>query len=547
MPPPIDPLTGPAFALEGHVVTMDATFTALPKGVVYIDRGSIVAVRPTGADPPDGFGDAPVVRTGGTIYPGLIELHNHLSYNALPMWDVPKRFTNRDQWSSGSMQETYRRLVSGPMTVLGKLPGLVEAVVRYVEAKCLVAGVTTSQGVALFSNQGISKYYEGIVRNVERTYDEQLRAARTRIADVDAADAERFLERLQDGTVLLLHLSEGTDDAARGHFEALNVDEDRWAITPALAGIHCVALRVGDFEVLAEHGGAAVWSPLSNLLLYGRTSKIHAAKREGVRIGLGSDWSPTGSKNLLGELKVARLTDPEAEVFSDRELVALATRNAAEILGWQAVFGSLEPGKRADLLVVRHRKGDPYQRLLRAEESDVQLVVINGVPRYGSVRLMGEFTFDRPLESRTVGAARRRFYLHHPTGDPIVGALSLADAEDRLRDAMGRLPQLALDLEHPSASLASALLSSAEPHWMLVLEHEEPAGIAQRPHLPGPDGLPTARLTVDLAAAAKPLSELLEPLELDALTVSDDDGFLEAIAGQRNLPQDVARGLPGLY
>ena len=50
-----------------------------------------------------------------------------------------------------------------------------------------------------------------------------------------------------------------------------------------------------------------VWSPMSNLLLYGGTADIAAALAAGVRIGIGSDWSPSGSKNLLGELKVAWL------------------------------------------------------------------------------------------------------------------------------------------------------------------------------------------------------------------------------------------------
>jgi imidazolonepropionase-like amidohydrolase len=62
-----------------------------------------------------------------------------------------------------------------------------------------------------------------------------------------------------------------------------------------------------------------------------------------VRIGLGSDWSPTGSKNLLGELKVARLASSPA-VFSDSELVDMVTRTAASILGWDAALGSLEAG-----------------------------------------------------------------------------------------------------------------------------------------------------------------------------------------------------------
>jgi cytosine/adenosine deaminase-related metal-dependent hydrolase len=55
-----------------------------------------------------------------------------------------------------------------------------------------------------------------------------------------------------------------------------------------------------DFDVLAAHGSAMIWSPLSNLLLYGGTARIDAAQAAGVAIGLGSDWSPSGSKNLLG-------------------------------------------------------------------------------------------------------------------------------------------------------------------------------------------------------------------------------------------------------
>ena len=82
-PPPIDPLTGPPLALAGRVVTMNARYQVVRSGVVYIDKGTIVAVRPRTQPPPVGFETVPVVETGGTLYPGLIELHNHLSYNLL--------------------------------------------------------------------------------------------------------------------------------------------------------------------------------------------------------------------------------------------------------------------------------------------------------------------------------------------------------------------------------------------------------------------------------------------------------------------------------
>src|SRR4029453_8080197 len=150
-----------------------------------------------------------------------------------------------------------------------------------------------------------------IVRNVEQTDDPDLPECSTRIADVEARDAGKFLTRLLRGTTILLHLSEGTDERARAHFQALQIG-DRWAITHALGGIHCCGLCDTDYATLAQNGGSMVWSPFSNLLLYGRTADIARARREGVVIALGSDWSPSGSRNLLGELKVARLASDEA-------------------------------------------------------------------------------------------------------------------------------------------------------------------------------------------------------------------------------------------
>src|SRR5262249_40323771 len=153
--------------------------------------------------------------------------------------------------------------------------------------------------------------------------------------------------------------------------------------------IHCVALKVEDFAVMAELGAAMIWSPLSNHLLYGQTADIRAAKDAGLRIGLGSDWSPSGSKNLLRELKAARVASRLAgDGFSDREIVAMATRNAAAILKWQAALGSIEPGKRADLLVIDGAADDPYASLIEAKETAIRLVMINGVARYGLPALM---------------------------------------------------------------------------------------------------------------------------------------------------------------
>src|SRR5215210_7861885 len=250
---------------------MDQHSTVFDQGSIYIDAGRIAAVQEAASPPPAGFEAVDRHDLAGTIYPGLIELHNHLSYNALQLWQVPRQYTNRDQWGSGGNPE-YRPLISGPMKLIGPDPRLMPAVVRYVECKALMAGTTTSQGIEIFSNKGARRLYRGNIRNVEETDDPDLPGAGTRIGDVDAGDAVSFLRSIQRKRCYILHLSEGTDEAARNHFLALRISDHQWAIADSLAGIHCAALKAEDFTVLAHHGASMVWSPLSNLLLYGQTA-----------------------------------------------------------------------------------------------------------------------------------------------------------------------------------------------------------------------------------------------------------------------------------
>ena len=92
--------------------------------------------------------------------------------------------------------------------------------VRYVECKCLLGGVTTSQGIMLSSNAGVQRFYRGMVRNVEQTDDPELSEAQGRIADMDAKDARSFLARLEEGgQLLLLHLSEGVTPTGPGRLD----------------------------------------------------------------------------------------------------------------------------------------------------------------------------------------------------------------------------------------------------------------------------------------------------------------------------------------
>jgi 5-methylthioadenosine/S-adenosylhomocysteine deaminase len=553
----IDGSVGEPYVLEGCVVTMNDAFQVIERGRVYIRAGDIVAVQERECAAPAGLENAPLIKTRGTIFPGLIELHNHLSYNVLPMWQVPHTFVHRGQWAD---HPDKRRLISQPMAVLASIGSMIQAIVRYVEAKCLVGGVTTSQGMCLMAAPGISHSYRGIVRNVEQTDDAALPEALTRIPDVE--NAEEFLARLERarGRAFLLHLAEGVGPVARKHFLALQIAGARWAITRSLVGIHGTGLQDGDFDVFARMGAGLVWSPLSNLLLYGNTLDIRRAKQAGLRLALGSDWSPSGSKNLLSELKVALAwSEQHGGVFTPRELVTMATIEPARMIGWDAALGSICAGKQADLVVIAGRAHDAYERLLSARDNDVQLVLIRGEPRFGAARLMKQMQpvveGAAAFESRGIGGKPFLFNFHQASADPLVAPVTLAEAESRLREGLRDLPKLASGLAdrkaHPSALgiVGAAQADKPARRWTLALDNEmhdsgEALGGTTRPLVPRS---PQAGALVGSKAGPHDIAAVkLVSLPLDALTVVDDDRYFDRLTQAPGLPKELKAELPRL-
>jgi len=149
--------------------------------------------------------------------------------------------------------------------------------------------------------------------------------------------------------------------------------------------VHGTALENNHFDKMNEEGLDLVWSPLSNLLLYGKTTDVVTASKNGVQISLSTDWSPSGSKNLVVELKMADQLNKNRfmNYFSDYELVKMVTINPALTLKWENYVGTISPGLYADLLVINDSQEDPYRTLINSIDSDVLLVIVDGDPLYG--------------------------------------------------------------------------------------------------------------------------------------------------------------------
>ena len=533
---PIDRDEGPTYVLAGRIVTMEGD-PATPAGRVVddgrlvIDRGRVVAVVDHGAGEPvpAAHATAPVHVTGGTIYPGLVDLHNHFVYNVLPLWKVPRLYRNRTQWPRA---EGYPGGVTLPVRALAEDPDTAKALVRYVEAKALVGGTTTGQGIRTRVNGG-PRLFQGAMRNLEETGDPALPEAGTRVPNlfVNPENVASFRRSLDTRTAYMYHLAEGIDDNARRTFTDL---ADNGLLAVSLVGIHCLGLAPDDLAALASAGAKAVWSPFSNLLLYGETVDLAALADAGVPFALGCDWSPTGSKNLLQELKVARwVVEQQGAPLSDADLVRAVTAGAAGAVGWGDALGTLTPGAYADVLVVAGDGGDPYTTLVDATERDVELVVVHGLPRYGTRQLLRAVVAgdDRALaavEDVEVAGRRRAFLLRAPGSG--IDDVTWAEAGDRLREAMADLPGFRQRSEE-----AGRLAGDMPAPFEVELDME---------WAPTPDDLIDGDLRP--AALAADWTLLAESLPLDPAEVGADD-YWERVHGQPNLGPDLPDVLERSY
>jgi len=158
--------------------------------------------------------------------------------------------------------------------------------------------------------------------------------------------------------------------------------------------VHGVGVDPAGFAHMGKRGMGLVWSPFSNLLLYGETADILSAARAGVPIALGSDWLPTGSRSVLEELKVAREYVRKAgmsQVFNDEALYRMVTDNPARMINHYETdpndgdfgIGTIRVGAMGSVIAVRQRVANPYTNLVMAGVEDIELVVVDGEPKYG--------------------------------------------------------------------------------------------------------------------------------------------------------------------
>lgn len=104
-------------------------------------------------------------------------------------------------------------------------------------------------------------------------------------------------------------------------------------IAPNLALIHALGLSDEDFDLVAARGAKVIWSPRSNVALYGRTLNVTYLLEAGITVALGTDWLPSGSATM-GREAICGVYATEkgyGRTLEAKTLWSMMTSQAAEV------------------------------------------------------------------------------------------------------------------------------------------------------------------------------------------------------------------------
>ncbi len=403
--------TGTVVVVRGTILGPDMTYL---DGAVAYDGNLITYV---GCDPTTapGFATATMITcAGAAVSPGLINAHDHITYNnRAPLASTaahdPRRYGHRNDW---------RDAWPTPPNQYGNVSSNTDGV-RWNELRHVFAGTTSLTGAG---------HADGMMRNLDDV------AAAEFALGFNPLQYETFMLNDNSGPYkhtipatcgwtyefseleifgldsLVTHSSEGIDDRSRAEFQCQRTSfgGGHDFVEKNTAHVHVVAADATDYYDMARDGTALLWSPRSNISLFGNTSQAQVLARLGGTVALGTDWTYTGSATLLRELACADEfnTTYLADELTDRDLWQMVTINGAIATRSNDLIGSLEVGKLADLAIFHADAGETYRAIIAAGDGDVALVVRDGDVLYGEADVVA--VLDASCEEVTVCSNPRR-------------------------------------------------------------------------------------------------------------------------------------------
>lgn len=399
------------------ILTMNDSFDVV-EGAVSVKDGIIVAVGP---EAERGSHDTVIDARGGYVLPGLIQTHVHLCQTLFRgyaddltllewlrrrVWPMEAAHTPQTLSASARLAAA-ELLLSGTTTALtmetvhdteSVFEALADTGLRAIIGKCMMdadspdvpARLREETKRSIEESEGLVRRWNGRTGRLRAAFAPRFAVSCTReLLEAVAALSE------STGALVHTHASESRDEleVVRKMTGCDNLDylAAVGLATPRLCAAHCVWTGEAQQSLLAERGVKVLHCPSSNLKLGSGIAPVVELRARGVSVSLGADGAACNNRlDMFEEMRLAAILQalrlgPGA--LPAREALWMATREGARALAMEDAIGSVEPGKRADLIVIDRDRPhlatapDPFSAIVYgATGADVRTSLVDGEP-----------------------------------------------------------------------------------------------------------------------------------------------------------------------
>ena len=398
---------------NGIVVTVDGGNRVITPGAVAIDGSDIVAVDTADNVRRQFRGRQTIDATGQVVMPGLVNTHTHAP---MVLYRGLADDMALEQWLTKYIFPAEAKTVS---------PEFVRAGTRLAALEMIESGTTTYADMYYFEEEVAKATKAAGLRGVLGQTVIQFPVADAKTPAEGLARAERFVQTFKNdplitpavaphaiytndtatlkaaremstrlGVPTLIHVAETQSEAMtakeRGAATVVSYLDSIGFLGPGVLAAHAVWVNEADMAVLKSRGVGVSHNPESNMKLASGIAPVKAYLAASLAIGLGTDGAASNNDlDMFGAMRVASFlqkvatSDPTA--VSARAAVQMATIGGARALGMDKQIGSLEPGKRADMIIVSMSAArqtpmyDPFSHLVYVTRGDdVQTTIVNG-------------------------------------------------------------------------------------------------------------------------------------------------------------------------
>ena len=233
-------------------------------------------------------------------------------------------------------------------------------------------------------------------------------------------DPQKEMQLTQGKIPFLIHLGEGKDDITKAEFSQL---KKLGLLQNNTLIIHGIALSETEISEIAQANASICWCPSSNLYLIGETLNIKSVLANKANVCIGTDSTMSGSINLIAEFLTIREHFP---FVTAQDIYRMTTENAARALFLPKDFACLNPDGCRNLLLTDKVERDPFENLYTLEAATIQLLLVDGIPRFGDSEWLEMLNLDDDKYSTFRTGNKEKFVL----GDPM-------DLNDQIDEVLG--------------------------------------------------------------------------------------------------------------